>query len=88
METPIVTANELLQRIRDVGCRKPDVIPPGWMNAKQFAAKWKVSIHATRRNLLIGMRGGVLEKKNLLVRTGRSTVLVSFFRALEKKRGK
>jgi hypothetical protein len=64
------------------------VIPAGWLNAKQFAVKWNVSIHATRRNLLIGMRGGVLEKKDLLVRTGRSTVLVSFFRAAEKKSGK
>ena len=83
-----MTANELLRRIRDVACRKPDVIPHGWMDAGQFAAKWKTSVYASRRALAIGFRAGVVEKKRFLVKTKRSTVLVSFFRALEKKRGK
>lgn len=82
-----MTANELLRRIRDVACRKPDVIPHGWMDAGQFAAKWKTSVYASRRALAIGFRAGVVEKKRFLVKTKRSTVLVSFFRALEKKRG-
>ena len=83
-----MTANELLRRIRDVACRKPDVIPHGWMDAGQFAAKWKTSVYASRRALAIGFRAGVVEKKRFLVKTKRSTVLVSFFRAVEKKRGK
>lgn len=83
-----MTANQFLQRIRDVSCRTPDVIPPGWMDARQFADKWKVSLHCSRRSLSIGVRRGVAEKKRFLVRTGRSTALVSFFRPLEKKRGK
>ena len=82
-----MTANELLRRIRDVACRKPDVIPHGWMDAGQFAAKWKTSVYASRRALAIGFRAGVVEKKRFLVKTKRSTVLVSFFRAVEKKRG-
>ena len=83
-----MTANELLRRIRDVACRKPDVIPHGWMDAGQFAAVWKTSVYASRRALAIGFRAGVVQKKRFLVKTKRSTVLVSFFRALEKKRGK
>ena len=82
-----MTANELLRRIRDVACRKPDVIPHGWMDAGQFAAKWKTSVYASRRALAIGFRAGVVQKKRFLVKTKRSTVLVSFFRAVEKKRG-
>ena len=87
MEASEVTANELLRRIRDVACRKPDVIPHGWMDAGQFAAKWKTSVYASRRALAIGFRAGVVQKKRFLVKTKRSTVLVSFFRAVEKKRG-
>jgi len=83
-----MTANELLQRIRDVACRKPDVIPAGWMDAKQWAVKWKTSAYASRRALTIGLRGGVVERKRFLVKTRRSTVNVFFFRAVEKKRGK
>ena len=83
-----MTANELLRRIRDVACRKPDVIPHGWMDAGQFAAKWKTSVYASRRALAIGFRAGVVEKKRFLVKTKRSTVFVSFFRAVETKRGK
>lgn len=83
-----MTANELLQRIRDVACRKPDVIPVGWMDAKQWAVKWKTSAYASRRALAIGFRAGVVEKKRFLVKIARSTVLVSFFRAVETKRGK
>ena len=83
-----MTANELLRRIRDVACRKPDVIPHGWMDAGQFAAKWKTSVYASRRALAIGFRAGVVQKKRFLVKTKRSTVLVSFFRAVETKRGK
>lgn len=88
MEASEVTANELLRRIRDVACRKPDLIPHGWMDAGQFAAKWKTSVYASRRALAIGFRAGVVEKKRFLVKTKRSTVLVSFFRAVETKRGK
>ena len=83
-----MTANELLQRIRDVACRKPDVIPAGWLNADQWAVKWKSNVANVRRTLSIGVRGGVVEKKRFLVKTNRSTVFVSFFRAFEKKRGK
>ena len=83
-----MTANELLQRIRDVACRKPDVIPAGWLCAEQWAVKWKTSVYASRRALAIGFRAGVVEKKRFLVKTARSTVLVSFFRAFEKNRGK
>ena len=83
-----MTANQLLQRIRDVACKKPDVIPSGWFSAKQWAVKWQTSVFASRRALAIGVRGGVVEKKRFLVRTNRSTVLVSFFRAAETKRGK
>jgi hypothetical protein len=50
--------------------------------------KWKSNVANVRRSLAIGVRGGVVEKKRFLVRTNRSTVLVSFFRAAEKKRGK
>ena len=82
-----MTANELLQRIRDVACRKPDVIPPGWLSSEQFAVVWKTSVYASRRALAIGFRAGVVQKKRFLVKTKRSTVLVSFFRAVEKKRG-
>jgi hypothetical protein len=88
VEASEVTANELLQRIRDVACRKPDLIPPGWMDAKQWAAKWKTSVFVSRRALAIGVRGGVVERKRFLVKTRRSTVHVFFFRPLEKKRGK
>jgi len=88
VEASEVTANELLQRIRDVACRKPDLIPPGWLSSDQFAAKWKTSVYASRRALAIGFRAGVVEKKRFLVKTNRSTVLVSFFRAVETKRGK
>ena len=87
MEAPVVTANELLQRIRDVACRKPDVIPPGWLSAKQWAVVWKANVAAVRRSLSIGVRGGVVIKKRFLVRSRNNTVLVSFFRAVEKKRG-
>jgi len=80
-----MTANQFLQRIRDVSCRKPDVIPPGWMDARQFAVKWRVSLHSSRRSLSYGVRGGVAEKKRFLVRIGRSTVRVSYFRPVEKK---
>lgn len=83
-----MTANELLRRIRDVACRKPDVIPPGWLSSEQFAVVWKTSVYASRRALAIGFRAGVVQKKRFLVKTKRSTVLVSFFRPLEKKRGK
>ena len=83
-----MTANKLLQRIRDVACRKPDVIPAGWLNAEQFAVVWKTSVYASRRALAIGFRAGVVEKKRFLVKTKRSTVLVSFFRAVEKQRGR
>ena len=83
-----MTANELLRRIRDVACRKPDVIPPGWLSSEQFAVIWKTSVYASRRALAIGFRAGVVQKKRFLVKTKRSTVLVSFFRPLEKKRGK
>jgi len=83
-----VTANQLLQRIRDVACRKPDVVPHGWLSSDQFAAKWKTSVYASRRALAIGVRGGVVERKRFLVKTKRSTVLVSHFRAVETKRGK
>ena len=83
-----MTANQLLQRIRDVACRKPDVIPPGWLCADQWAVKWKSNVANVRRSLAIGVRGGVVMKKRFLVKTNRSTVLVSFFRAVEKKRGK
>jgi len=88
VETSIVTANELLQRIRDVACRKPDVIPRGWLCAEQWAVKWQSNVANVRRSLAIGVRGGVVEKKRFLVRTNRSTVLVSHFRAVEKQRGK
>ena len=57
------------------------------MDAGQFAAKWKTSVYASRRALAIGFRAGVVEKKRFLVKTKRSTVLVSFFRAVKKKRG-
>ena len=83
-----MTANELLRRIRDVACRQPDLIPPGWLSSDQFAAKWNTSVYASRRALAIGFRAGVVEKKRFLVKTKRSTVLVSFFRAVETKRGK
>ena len=82
-----MTANELLRRIRDVACRKPDVIPPGWLSSEQFAVVWKTSVYASRRALAIGFRAGVVQKKRFLVKTKRSTVLVSFFRAVETKRG-
>ena len=82
-----MTANELLRRIRDVACRKPDVIPPGWLSSEQFAVIWKTSVYASRRALAIGFRAGVVQKKRFLVKTKRSTVLVSFFRAVETKRG-
>ena len=82
-----MTANQLLQRIRDVACRKPDVIPPGWLSSEQFAVIWKTSVYASRRALAIGFRAGVVQKKRFLVKTKRSTVLVSFFRAVETKRG-
>ena len=87
VEASIVTANELLQRIRDVACRKPDVIPAGWLSAKQWAVVWKANVPAVRRSLSIGVRGGVVIKKRFLVRSRNNTVLVSFFRAVEKKRG-
>ena len=83
-----MTANELLRRIRDVACRKPDVIPPGWLSSEQFAVIWKTSVYASRRALAIGFRAGVVQKKRFLVKTKRSTVFVSFFRAVETKRGK
>ena len=83
-----MTANELLQRIRDVACKKPDVIPSGWFSAKQWAVKWKTSVFASRRALAIGVRGGVVERKRFLVKLHRTTALVSHFRPLEKKRGK
>lgn len=83
-----MTANELLQRIRDAACRKPDVIPSGWFSAEQWAVKWKTSVFTSRRALAIGVRGGVAERKQFLVKTRRSTVHVFFFRPIEKKRGK
>ena len=83
-----MTANELLQRIRDAACKKPDLIPPDWLSAKQWAEKWKTSVFASRRALAIGVRGGVVERKRFLVKTQRSTVAVSHFRPLEKQRGK
>ena len=83
-----MTANELLQRIREVACRVPDVIPAGWLSAEQWAVEWQSNVAHVRRSLAIGVRGGVVEKKRFLVKTNRSTVLVSFFRAAEKKRGK
>lgn len=83
-----MTANELLKRIRDVACRKPDVIPPGWLSAKQWASLWKTSTFASRRALAIGVRGGVVERKRFLVKLNRTTALVSHFRPIEKKSGK
>lgn len=83
-----MTANQLLQRIRDVACRKPDVIPHGWLSAEQWAVKWKTNIANVRRSLLIGVRGGVVEKRRFFVRSSHNTILVSFYRAFEKKRGK
>jgi len=88
VETSIVTANQLLQRIRDVACKKPDVIPSGWFSAKQWAVKWQTSVFASRRALAIGVRGGVVERKRFLVKLHRTTAFVSHFRPLEKKRGK
>jgi len=58
------------------------------MCADQWAVEWKSNVANVRRSLAIGVRGGVVEKKRFLVKTNRSTVLVSFFRAVEKKRGK
>lgn len=83
-----MTANQLLQRIREVSCRSPDVIPRGWQSAEDFALKWKVAASSARRSLQNGVLGGAVEKKSFFVRTSRATVLVSYFRALEKKRGK
>ena len=83
-----MTANELLQRIRDAACRKPDVIPTGWLSAEQWAVRWKSNVANVRRSLAIGVRGGVVQKRRFLVRKARSTVFVSHFRAVEKKSGK
>jgi len=82
-----MTANELLQRIRDVACRKPDVIPRGWLCAEQWAVKWQSNVANVRRSLAIGVRGGVVERKRFLVKLHRTTALVSHFRPIEKKRG-
>jgi len=63
-----MTAADALKLIQQKLAKKnADEIPPGWRTPQQFADEAGVDVRTVQRNLLKGMRAGIVERQELNV---------------------
>ena len=68
MEASVMSANDLLKKLRFLVTKPLDEVPKGFFPAPHYAKEWGMSISQTKRLLDSGAKHGVLTVKRLRVR--------------------
>lgn len=87
MEAANVKPNELLAELRRLVDKPLDTVPPGYQCAAEFEQSWKLSRVRTEVLLKRGVKGGLLQYKELRVMRGDRPRVVRYYIAAKKPRG-
>ena len=85
METPDMSANDLLKKIQAAKTKgREEVVPKGFKDAAGWASEWHLDQTCALRNCKDGVKLGLMETKVFLQARGPQVRRVQFFRPLEK----
>lgn len=81
-----VASSELLKRLRNAINNQPDLVPPEWKTAVQYAKEWNVTPNAASIILRRGLDVGMMECRKFRIQTGgRGNYPTQHYREVKKK---